>query len=225
MLFSVVRSFYKKVFENIEFENKNMWYNKFMIYIVGLGNPGEEYENTRHNTGALSVESFAKENKFAPFETDKKLKALVSETKIGKEKIELILPQTFMNKSGVSLKPIITSKKKAESLVVIYDELDMPIGKFKISFGRGSGGHKGVESIARGIKTKDFIRIRIGIAPATPSGKIKKLKGEQKVIDFILNDFKKPELEKLKKVFKKVNEAIDVIIREGRAKAMNEFNR
>ncbi|MBT3282622.1 aminoacyl-tRNA hydrolase [bacterium] len=196
-----------------------------MIYIVGLGNPGEEYENTRHNTGALSVESFAKKNKLATFENNKKLKAFVTEGKIGKQKIELLLPQGFMNKSGLSIKPLITSKKKAENLVVIYDDLDMPLGKIKISFGRGSGGHKGIESIVRSIKTKDFIRIRVGIAPATPSGKIKKIKTEQKVIDFILGDFKKKETEILKKVFKKVNEALEVIIKEGRSNAMNEFNR
>jgi PTH1 family peptidyl-tRNA hydrolase len=196
-----------------------------MFYIVGLGNPGEEYENTRHNTGALAVESFAKKNKFESFDTDKKLRAFTSVGKIGKEKIQLILPQTFMNKSGLSLKPIIVSKKKAENLIVIYDDLDMPLGKIKISFGRGSGGHKGVESIARSIKTKEFIRIRVGIAPATPSGKIKKPKGEEKIIDFILGGFKKKETEMLKKVFKKVNEALEVIIKEGRQKAMNEFNR
>ena len=196
-----------------------------MIYIVGLGNPGEEYENTRHNTGALSVESFAKKNKLATFENNKKLKAFVTEGKIGKQKIELLLPQGFMNKSGLSIKPLITSKKKAENLVVIYDDLDMPLGKIKISFGRGSGGHKGIESIVRSIKTKDCIRIRVGIAPATPSGKIKKIKTEQKVIDFILGDFKKKETEILKKVFKKVNEALEVIIKEGRSNAMNEFNR
>ena len=195
-----------------------------MFYITGLGNPGEKYKNTRHNTGALVVESFAKKNKFSLFNTDKKLKALVSFGKIEKEKIDLIIPQAFMNKSGVSLKSIITSKKKAENLVVIYDDLDLPIGKFKISFGRGSGGHKGVESVVRSIKTKDFIRIRVGIAPTTPSGKIKKINGEQKTIDFILGDFKKKETEILKKVFKKVNEALEVIIKDGRAKAMNEFN-
>ena len=186
-----------------------------MFYIVGLGNPGEEYENTRHNTGALSVASFAKKNKLDFFETEK----------FGKAKVHLLLPKTFMNKSGTQLVKLITSKKKAESLVVIYDDLDMPLGKIKISYGSGSGGHKGIESIARSIKTKDFIRIRIGIAPSTPSGKIKKIKTEQKVIDFILNDFRKPELEKLKKVFKKVNEALETIIKDGRAKAMNEFNR
>ena len=178
-----------------------------MFYIVVLGNPGEEYKNNRHNTGALSVEHFAKNNDFS-----------------AKEKVKLILPQSFMNKSGSSLKPIITSKKKAESLIVVYDDLDIPLGKFKISFGRGSGGHKGIESIARAIKTKDFIRIRVGIASATPSGKIKKPKGEKKVVDFILGNFSKKETETLKKVFKKVSDALETIMMQGRAKAMNIYN-
>lgn len=186
-----------------------------MFYIIGLGNPGEEYKNTRHNTGSLAVENFAKKNKLEFFENEK----------FGKEKIQLLLPKTFMNKSGTPLKLLITSKKKAENLIVIYDDLDIPLGKFKISFGRGSGGHKGVESVVKSIKTKDFIRIRIGIVSTTPNGKIKKLKGDQKIIDFILGDFKKLELEKLKKVFKKVSEALEVIIKEGKSKAMNEFNR
>lgn len=185
-----------------------------MFYIVGLGNPGEEYENTRHNTGALAVESFAKKNKLEVFKAEN----------IGKEKIELLLPQTFMNKSGSPLKSLITSKKKAENLIVIYDDLDIPLGKFKISFGRGSGGHKGIESIVRSIKTKDFIRIRVGISPVTPSGKIKKPKGEEKIKSFILGNFSKKETETLKKVFKKVSDALETIIKEGRAKAMNEFN-
>ncbi|MFQ5662039.1 MAG: aminoacyl-tRNA hydrolase [Candidatus Paceibacteria bacterium] len=185
-----------------------------MFYIVGLGNPGEEYENTRHNTGALIVENFANKNKFEAFKAGN----------IGKEKIELLMPQTFMNKSGTPLKPLITSKKKAENLIVIYDDLDIPLGKFKISFGRGSGGHKGIESIVRSIKTKDFIRIRVGISPVTPSGKIKKPKGEEKIKDFILGNFSKKETETFKKVLGKVNDALETIIKEGRAKAMNKFN-
>lgn len=195
-----------------------------MFYITGLGNPSEEYKNTRHNTGALAVEDFSKKNKLPLFEIDKKLKGLISLGEIEKEKITLILPQTFMNKSGDSLKTIITNKKKAENLIVIYDDLDIPLGKFKISFGRGSGGHKGVESLVRSIKTKDFIRIRIGIAPSTPSGKLRKPIGEKKIIDFILGDFNKKEMDILKKTFKKINEAIETIIKEGRAKAMNRFN-
>lgn len=195
-----------------------------MIYIAGLGNPGSEYKNSRHNTGVLAVENFAKKNNLAFFDINKKLNALVSAGKAGKEKIELILPQTFMNKSGNSLKPIITSKKKAENLIVVYDDLDMPLGKFKISFGRGSGGHKGIESITKAIKTKDFTRIRVGISPSTSKSEIKKPDGEQKIIDFILSDFNKKETEILKKVFRKTNEALETIIKEGRQKAMNKFN-
>lgn len=195
-----------------------------MFYIIGLGNPGEEYKESRHNTGRIFVENFAKKNDFIAFEYSKKNNSLITEGKIRKEKVMIILPETFMNKSGSALKSIITSKKKAESLIVVYDDLDMPLGKLKISFGRGSGGHKGIESIARAIKTKDFVRIRVGISPTTSSGKIKKPKGESAIVDFIIGDFKKKELEIIKKTTKKVNSAIETIINEGRARAMNEFN-
>ena len=146
-----------------------------MYYIVGLGNPGEEYKLSRHNTGRIIVEDFRKSEDLEDFEVDKKINALVSEGKLKKEKFTLILPETFMNKSGLSLKNLVTSKKKAENLVVIHDDVDLPLGRAKISFGSGSGGHKGVESIMRAIKTKDFARIRVGVSPTTPSGKIKRI--------------------------------------------------
>src|SRR3989344_3878760 len=147
-----------------------------MFIIVGLGNPGEEYENTRHNTGRMFAEHFIKTHNFSELKEDKKLKAITSTGEIKKEKIIFVLPETFMNKSGISVKPLITSTKKAEALIVAHDDIDLPLGTLKITFGRGSGGHKGIESIMRAIKTKDFVRIRIGIAPTTPSGKIKKPK-------------------------------------------------
>ena len=196
-----------------------------MHYIVALGNPGEEYKNTRHNVGRIVLEEFFKKNDFSEWTLNKKLKALSSEGKIGKEKVLLIEPETFMNKSGLSLQPIITSKKKAEMLIVIHDDLDLPIGKFKISFNKSSGGHRGVESVIKAIKTEAFIRVRIGISPATPSGKLKKPKGEKEVGDFILGEFKKSEMETLKKISKKVATALEMIITEGREKAMGEFNR
>lgn len=196
-----------------------------MKYVVALGNPGEEYKNTRHNVGRIVLEPFVKKNDFSDWISDKKTKALLSEGKIGKEKAFLIEPETFMNKSGFSLQSIITSKKKAEELIVIHDDLDLPIGKFKISFNKSSGGHRGVESIIKAIKTEAFIRVRIGISPSTPSGKLKKPKGEKDVGDFILGEFKKSEMEILKKISKKVAEALEIIIMEGREKAMGEFNR
>lgn len=195
-----------------------------MHYIIGLGNPGEEYKSSRHNTGRIIAETFSKKEKFPEFKVDKKLKAIVSEGKIGKEKVEVILPETFMNKSGLSLKPIITSKKKAQDLVVIYDDLDLALGTFKISFNRGSGGHRGVESIVRTLKTKEFVRIRVGISPATPKGKVKKPIGEKMVVDFIIGNFKPKELEIIKKVSRKIHEALEMIATEGYPKAMSVYN-
>ncbi len=194
-----------------------------MFYIIGLGNPGEEYDNTRHNVGRMSVEIFSKNHKLPEFSINKKLRALVSEGKVGRDKVTLVLPETFMNKSGESVKPIITSKKKAASLVVVSDDLDLPLGRFKIAFNRGSGGHKGVESIIRAVKTEEFIRVKVGISPSTASGKLRKPDSKE-ILDFIIGKFKKPELEKMKKVFKKVSEALEMIVVEGKDRAMGEFN-
>ena len=194
-----------------------------MYYIVGLGNPGEEYKLSRHNTGRIIVEDFRRNEKFGDFEIDKKINALASEGKIKKEKAILIMPETFMNKSGLSLKNLITSKKKAENLVVIHDDVDLPLGRAKISFGSGSGGHKGVEAIMRAIKTKDFVRVRVGISPTTPSGKIKKPESK-KMGDFILGNFTPKEQTIIKKESKKITSAIEAIVGGGREKAMNLFN-
>ena len=148
----------------------------------------------------------------------------MSDGKIGKTKVSLLKPETFMNKSGLSVKSFITNKKKAEKLVVIYDDLDLPIGILKISFNKGTGGHKGLESIVKNIKTKEFIRIRVGISQATPKGKLKKPQGEQKILDYLMADFSKKDLEILKKLKPKITQALEMIILDGRQKAMNLFN-
>jgi len=194
------------------------------MFIVGLGNPGEEYESSRHNVGRMILEKFRKKYDFSDWEFEKKMNGLVSTGKIGKKKATLLLPETFMNKSGVSVKKLVTSKKKAQDLVVVYDEIDMTLGTMKIVFNRGSGGHKGVESVARSLGTKEFSRMRIGISPSTPTGKIRKPKGEDKVVDFVLGKFNKKEEEKLKKVKKKAVEALEDFVVNGRVHAMNHFN-
>lgn len=182
-----------------------------MFYLIGLGNPGEEYEKTRHNTGRIVASAFCAAHKFDDFETDKKTLSLKSEGKIGKQKIICLLPETFMNKSGSALKKIITSKKKAEKMIVVHDDVDLALGRFKASFGKGSAGHKGVESVMRAVKTKDFYRVRVGISPATPKGKLKKPKGD-KMLDFITGEFKPAEEKILKKVTKKVIPEIEKVI-------------
>lgn len=192
--------------------------------IVGLGNPGEEYDNTRHNAGRIVLERLRKSEGFAEWVFDKKLNALKSTGALGKEKVTLLLPQGFMNNSGKSLKDLAGSPKKAEKCLVVYDEMNVPLGSMKISFGRSSGGHNGLESVIKNLKTKDFPRLRIGICPTTPTGKLKMPHGDKEVVGFILGKFKASEEEVLKKASKTALEAIKVLVAEGRQVAMNRFN-
>ncbi len=191
---------------------------------VGLGNPQDEYDGTRHNTGNMAVEALRKVFDFEDWSLDKRHESLVSRGVYEKEKVVLMLPQTYMNKSGKAVVGLAGKPSSRERLVVIHDDLDIPFGSFKISFGKHSGGHRGVDSIVRSAKSRDFIRIRIGISKVSSKGKLLKPKGEQAVEKWILGAFTKDELSALKRVFKKVGEASKMIIEEGRGQAMNQFN-
>jgi PTH1 family peptidyl-tRNA hydrolase len=193
--------------------------------IVGLGNPGEEYENTRHNTGRMAVEALAKKiGVEEEWEEDKKIKSDVLKSKFGKNTVLLVKPNTFMNKSGDAVKSLVKSKKAAETLVVVHDDLDLPFGKIKISFNKSAGGHRGVQSVIKAVKTEAFIRMRIGIAPVTPSGKMKKPQGEQAVIDLILGKFKPVEQDAWKKIMKKAADGLESIVVDGRDVATGKIN-
>jgi len=174
-----------------------------MYIIVGLGNPGEEYTHTRHNVGRMA------EDYLSP---------------LIKKKVKFIFPDVFINKSGSAIAKVAKSKLAAKKLVVIHDDLDLPLGVIKISYGRGSGGHRGIRSIIRSLKTEEFIRVRIGITPTTPSGKLKKPKGDKAVLDFILGKFKSSEDKILKGIFKTTAEIVQTIVSEGKEVAMNKFN-
>ena len=187
-----------------------------MKLVVGLGNPGKEYENTRHNTGRIVVGL-----------VEKKLndgKNPSSRAKLTMGQVKFLTPDNFMNNSGKSVAPLIKTKKDLENLVVIYDDIDLPLGKIKISFNRSAGGHNGLGSIIKALKSEEFLRIRVGVSPATPKGVVKKPKGEKAVINFILGEFKKSELEILKKLAKTVAEAVETIFTEGKDKAMSLYN-
>jgi len=179
-----------------------------MKLVAGLGNPGKEYENTRHNAGFIVVDNIEK----------------ILEKQNSKNKIKFIKPYTFMNNSGKEVVFYIKNKKNLSELVVIYDDIDIPLGKIKISFNRSSGGHNGVESIIKSVKSQEFIRIRVGICQTTPTGKNRKPKGEDKVIKFLLGEFKKEELAEIKKISKKIAEAVEMIYAESLQKAMTIFN-
>lgn len=193
--------------------------------IVGLGNPEGEYLKTRHNAGRMAVEAFAKAHDFPEFTLRKAASALVSEARVGDEKVTLILPAVSMNLSGKAVTSFVKSVKAAKSLLVVRDELDLPLGVLKMTtYGRGSGGHKGVESIMRAIKTKEFAQLKVGISGATAKGKVKKPSGEDKVVSFVIGKFKPTEELTLKKVLKKCAETIEYFITDGIEKAMLEAN-
>ena len=197
-----------------------------MAYIIaGLGNPGEEYENTRHNTGRIMIEHFREANDLPEWKADKLSKALVSKGKVADESAVLLEPNNFMNNSGKSFPTFVKSAKAAEKTIVIYDDIDLPLGVIKISYNRSSGGHNGVGSIIKALKTQEFIRVRVGVSKMSAKGAAKKPKGEEAVLKFLLGQFKKDEMLELKKVAKRVNDALLAIISEGREKAMGEFNR
>ena len=143
--------------------------SKFLI--VGLGNPGEKFKNTRHNIGFRVLDYFAKENNFPEFALSKKFNALISESETNGRKVLLAKPQTFMNSSGKAVKKIVDKNKLQAayyklqyiSLIVVHDDIDLLFGKIKISQNRGSAGHRGVESIIKELGTKNFTRLRVGI--------------------------------------------------------------
>lgn len=194
------------------------------MFIVGLGNPGKEYELTRHNVGRIVASHIAKLTKALPFESDGMLRAQKTNTAIAEKKATIVLPDTFMNLSGKSVASLIKSAKDLEKLVVIYDDLDLARGTFKISFNRSSGGHNGVQSIIKAVKSEAFVRVRVGISPTTTAGKLKKPLGEEKVSKWILGVMKDDEKEGLKKLSKAVLQALEMIVLEGLPKAMSIYN-
>jgi peptidyl-tRNA hydrolase, PTH1 family len=192
--------------------------------IIGLGNPGDEYERSPHNVGREAVEYFATKKHDAVFAMQSKAQSLVAKCTLQTHTVTCILPDTFMNKSGVAGAYFAKTTKDIERSIVIHDDLDLPLGTIKIGFNRGSGGHKGVESLKRAWKTEAFVRVRIGVSPESKKGDAKKVKGEEKVINYILKPFKDDAYTDMKKVYKKIAEALDVIILESREKAMTQYN-
>jgi len=213
-----------------------------MFFIVGLGNPGEKFKNTRHNVGFMVLDLFIKENDFPDFEMSKKYNALISEKSFdihstiskqadkSKDIIILVKPQTFMNDSGFSVRKLTAHYSSAKvlkknlsrqelptaNLIVIHDDIDIQLGKMKISKESGSGGHKGVSSIIEVLGRQDFIRFKIGICPK---------KGKPKEVEkFVIKKFTKEEIDIISPVIKNASKAIKFLIENGLEKTMNSFN-
>lgn len=193
-----------------------------MYIIAGLGNPGEEYLATRHNFGFMAADALrqrwqGRTDNLEKAAFTKKSDALVALFNLErKTEVILIKPVTMMNNSGLAMKKIIRRYAcPPRQLVVIHDDIDIPLGKVKISQGANAGGHKGVQSIIDHLKTNDFIRLRLGIKP--------KRQIEDTEI-FVLKKFRANENNLVQEVINKIPEIIEILLRDGLAKAMNRYN-
>jgi len=189
-----------------------------MFLIVGLGNPGKKFKKTRHNVGFLVIDEFSRENDFPDWQESKKNNCLYAKKEIASKEIELIKPLVLMNNSGRVVKSV--SRKhnlKPEDILVVHDDVDLPLGKIKIVQNRGAAGHKGAESIIRELKTKEFLRFRIGIKPL-------EIKNVPKAEKFVLQNFSKNETKIIQLVVKKTCQAIRIALEENLNKAMQKYN-
>ncbi|MCU1284261.1 MAG: peptidyl-tRNA hydrolase [Acidobacteriales bacterium] len=191
-----------------------------MKLIVGLGNPGIEYQFTPHNLGFLAVDRIADRCKVQV--ANRHCKALTARAVIEKEPVLLAKPETFMNLSGMSVRELWAKYGEANELelsrdlIVIYDELDFPLGTMKVQQRGSSAGHNGIESVIGAMGTQEFLRIRLGIAPEHP---VKDGAG------YVLAPWKKKELTVVDEMLDRAADAVETIIKEGAAAAMNRFNR
>jgi peptidyl-tRNA hydrolase, PTH1 family len=184
--------------------------------IVGLGNPGIEYQFTPHNIGFLAVDRIASQHGVEI--RNRQHRALTARIQIGDQPVLLAKPETYMNLSGISVRELVAAyEAKPESdLIVIQDELDFPLGTLRIHARRSSAGHNGIESILGALGTRDFLRIRMGVAPAH-----KVEDGQQ----YLLSPMRKKELAVVDELLETAAEAVKVILTVGPAAAMNRYNR
>ncbi len=195
-----------------------------MFYIVGLGNHGERYQGTRHNVGWLVCDYIREQARLPELIGDKAMSGRVTEGMLVGMPIKLLYPDTFMNNSGAAAAKFVP-KNEVGNLIVIHDDIDLPLGEIKLGKGRGDGGNNGVKSLIEKLGTKEFIRIRIGIAPRSFwTGEVKRPKGGGPLERFVLKPFTKKEEEQLKEVKERAFGALQSILHEGLAIAMNKFN-
>jgi PTH1 family peptidyl-tRNA hydrolase len=182
--------------------------------IVGLGNPGAAYEQTRHNLGFMLVDRLASEtNSLVKRE---ECRALLGRAEIENRTVELVKPQTYMNLSGESLACLLKKPERdAKRLVVVTDDLALPLGKIRLRPKGSAGGHNGLKSIINCLRTEEFIRLRIGIQPEHPLADAKR---------FVLEKFSKTDFETVEKILEESAAAARAVIRDGVEKAMARFN-
>jgi peptidyl-tRNA hydrolase, PTH1 family len=191
-----------------------------MKLIVGLGNPGKEYSTNRHNIGFLCINHLAKIHRI---ELDRKQgKARIGIGRVAGNEVVLAKPQTYMNLSGESVRLLMHNHNvNLEDLIVIHDDLDLPLGKIRIRLGSSAGGHNGIKSIIACLGTQEFVRIRVGISRPLLEGE--EDKGES-IKDYVLGDFTSQDRPVIEETINRVSEAVVCLITQGLTSAMNKFN-
>lgn len=190
-----------------------------MKVILGLGNPGDDYEQTRHNVGWWLVDHLADVWRFEGWRKDGN--ARVATGVVGGRKVRLVKPQTYMNLSGAALRPYLRreSWNPATDLMVVVDEVALPIGTYRIRASGSAGGHNGLKSVEDAVGSQQYPRLRIGVGPAA---------GRQRrgtLTDYVLNRMGKAESAEVRDLLPRITEAIEVWLAEGVEPAMNRFNR
>jgi PTH1 family peptidyl-tRNA hydrolase len=195
-----------------------------MFYIVGLGNHGERYQNTRHNVGWLMCDYVRTQGRLPKLIDDASMSGRMTEGVLSGVAVRILYPDTFMNNSGSAVVKFVP-KKEIGNLIVVHDDIDLPVGEIKLGKGRGDGGNNGIKSIIEKLGTKDFIRIRIGIAPRSFWTKeVVRPKGGGPLEKFVLKPFTKKEEEQLKEVKEHAYGALKLILTIGLESAMNKYN-
>ncbi|QNI37251.1 aminoacyl-tRNA hydrolase [Edaphobacter albus] len=194
-----------------------------MKLIVGLGNPGIEYQFTPHNAGFLAIDRIAED--CGVVVSNRRGKALTAKARLAGQEVLLAKPETFMNLSGLSVAALVNElgiENVAQDVIVIYDELAFPMGRFRIAERGSANGHNGIKSILGALGTEDWLRIRIGVGkPALEDGREVKAGGR----DYLLTPMRKQELATLDEVLDRVKLAVETVLTKGVSTAMNEFNR
>ncbi len=193
-----------------------------MKLIVGLGNPGIEYQFTPHNAGFVAIDRIAE--RCGATVANRRGKALTAKATLAGHEVLLAKPETFMNLSGLSVAALVQELEIQPSgdVIVLYDELALPLGQIRIRERGSSGGHNGVKSISAALGTEEWIRIRIGVGkPALPDGREVKASGK----DYLLSPMRKMQLQELDAVLDRAAQAVEAVLAKGVGAAMNEFNR
>jgi peptidyl-tRNA hydrolase, PTH1 family len=184
--------------------------------IVGLGNPGIEYQFTPHNLGFLTIDCLA--NDAGAEVRNRNCRALTARAVIEEQPVLLAKPETYMNLSGMAVRELVGKYEvdPAKDLIVIYDELDLPLGRIRIRQRGSSAGHNGMESIIGALETQEFLRVRLGVGPD------KQVRDGAK---YLLSPFRKAQMKQIDEILGTASDAVRVILKEGPAAAMNRFNR